>query len=86
METPTRAAACVLYARVSTEEQTEKFGLASQLSELRKHADKLGYRVVRELIDEGYSGGDLGRPALTTLRELISSKAVPVVLVHDPDR
>ncbi len=77
---------CVLYARVSTEEQAEKFGLDSQLSELRGHARKLGYEVVRELIDEGYSGGDLGRPALTTLRDLLRQKAISIVLVHDPDR
>jgi site-specific DNA recombinase len=87
METPIgRSNGCVLYARVSTEEQTEKFGLASQLSELRTHAQKVGYKVLRELLDEGYSGGDLGRPALTILRDLIRTKAVSVVLVHDPDR
>jgi site-specific DNA recombinase len=77
---------CILYARVSTEEQTEKFGLSSQLSELRQYAQKMNYNVIRELADEGFSGADLGRPALTTLRDLVRSKNVSIIVVHDPDR
>jgi len=80
------AAQCVIYARVSLEEQTERFGLSSQLSELRAHAKKQKYEILREFIEEGYSGGDLGRPALNALRELIRAKVAPIVLVHDPDR
>jgi site-specific DNA recombinase len=79
-------ARCILYARVSTEEQTERFGLTSQLSELRSHAGTLGYDVLHELVDDGYSGADLGRPALNALRDLARSKAIEAVLVHDPDR
>ena len=86
VETSKIAKKCVLYARVSTEEQTEKFGLSSQLSELRSYAKKAGYRVLCELIDDGYSGADLGRPGLDKLRELVRSKTVGAVLVHDPDR
>ena len=77
---------CVLYARVSTEEQTEKFGLSSQLSELWAYAKKSGYTVQCELVDDGYSGGDLGRPALDKLREMVRAKSIAVILVHDPDR
>jgi site-specific DNA recombinase len=78
---------CALYVRCSLEEQSE-YGLASQLSELRVHAAKCGYSVKAELefIDDGYSGADLGRPALTKLRGMIREKQVDVVMVHGPDR
>jgi DNA invertase Pin-like site-specific DNA recombinase len=52
----TRAA---LYARVSTEDQAEKCGLASQVTELRAHATRQGYGIPdgAEFLDDGYSGG-----------------------------
>ncbi len=77
---------CVLYARVSLEEQVERFGLSSQKTELRAYAKKHGYMVTQEFIDEGYSGGDLGRPALTKLRDLVRNRSVATVIIHDVDR
>jgi site-specific DNA recombinase len=71
---------------VSLEERTEQFGLSSQLTELRNFANTSNYKVVHELVDDGYSGADLLRPALTTLRDLVRSKRISAVLVHDPDR
>jgi site-specific DNA recombinase len=77
-----------LYGRVSTEEQAEKYGLASQISELRAYAKRKHYTVADggEFLDDGYSGADLERPALNRLREAIRAKAFQVVLIHDPDR
>ena len=79
---------CALYARVSTEEQAERFGLGAQITELREYARRKGYvaRAEWELIDDGYLGGDLDRPALSRLRELVRQNGIDVVLVHDPDR
>ena len=77
---------CAIYARVSLEERVERFGLSSQLSELRAYAAKAGYEVVQEFVEDGYSGADMDRPALTKLREAIRSQSVSHVLVHDPDR
>jgi site-specific DNA recombinase len=81
----TRAA---IYARVSTDEQAQKFGLSSQVTELRALAESKGYTIPpgAEYLDEGHSGSVLERPALTRLREAIRAGAVQVVLVHDPDR
>src|SRR5438445_5079467 len=45
-----------LYARVSTEEQAERYGLTSQVSELRELAQRKGYEIVAELSDDGVSG------------------------------
>ena len=77
-----------LYTRVSTEEQANKYGLASQLSELRVHATKRGYAIPEggEFVDDGYSGADLERPALDRLRQAARARAFDVILVHDPDR
>jgi len=81
----TRAA---IYVRVSTEDQVEKFGLASQLRELRSLAARKGYTIPAgaEFVDDGYSGATLERPALTKLRDAIRAGAVDVVLIYDPDR
>jgi site-specific DNA recombinase len=77
---------CAIYSRVSTEEQADKFGLASQQTEMRKFARKAGYAVAHEFADDGYKGGDLVRPGLTKVRELIRSRSIDVFLVYDPDR
>jgi site-specific DNA recombinase len=84
MTTEPRAA---LYGRVSTEDQAERFGLASQVSELQALARQRGYTIPAggEFIDDGASGADLDRPALTRLREAIRRRLFDVVLIHDPD-
>lgn len=77
-----------LYARVSTEEQAGRFGLAAQLHELRAVAARKGYIVPAgaEYVDDGYTGADLERPALSRLRDAVRAGAYGLVLVHDPDR
>ena len=77
-----------LYARVSTDEQAEKYGLSSQLTELGELAAKKSFTVPEgaEFVDDGYSGATLDRPALDRLREAVRARAFDVVLVHDPDR
>src|SRR5262245_53921962 len=77
-----------IYARVSTEEQAEKFGLSSQLTELRTAAAARGYTLLEAavFVDDGYSGASLDRPALRRLREAAAAGAVDIVLIHDPDR
>jgi len=75
-----------LYARVSTEEQAERYGLASQVTELRELATRKGYEIVAELSDDGVSGATLDRPALTRLRDQVRAGAYQAVLAHAPDR
>src|SRR5438552_1640269 len=76
----------VLYGRVSTEEQAEKYGLSSQLRELRAVAKREGYTIVAEYVDDGVSGATLDRPQLARLREAARARAFDVVLVHAVDR
>ena len=80
-----------LYIRVSTDGQVEKFGLASQETALRRRAQERGYLIVPDGTDEvfrddGYSGGDLQRPALARLRDAVHASQVDVALCYDPDR
>ena len=58
-EIPTPVA---LYARVSSDRQDVDLSVAAQLRALREHADKNGYVVVREFVDEAESGRVADRP------------------------
>jgi site-specific DNA recombinase len=84
----TRAAA---YARVSTERQAEQYGLDAQIRGLEQRAAERGYTLFLDgkrpvFADDGYSGGDLHRPALARLRETVQAGLVTCVLCYDPDR
>jgi site-specific DNA recombinase len=77
-----------IYARVSSDQQTEAHTIASQLSALRTRvgADGFTLPVERQFIDEGYSGATLVRPGLERLRDLIAAGGVERLYVHSPDR
>lgn len=76
----------VLYARVSSDEQTKGYSLRQQMQRLREHAAAEGYEVVAEHEDPGLSGMFLDRPGLDAVRDLIESGAAAVVLAQDADR
>ena len=79
------------YGRVSTDKQAERYGLEAQIVALRKRAVERGYQSIPDgdrdgFIDDGYSGGDLNRPALERLRQAVRDSRVDVLLCFDPDR
>jgi site-specific DNA recombinase len=84
-ETTKRAA---IYVRVSTDEQVDKFSIPSQIRALKELAAKRGYEIppACEFIDDGYSGENTNRPALTQLRAAVRARAVDIVLAYEPDR
>ena len=51
-----------LYARVSSDRQDVDLSVGAQLRALRDYADKNGYVVVREYVDEAKSGRIDDRP------------------------
>ena len=51
-----------LYARVSSERQDVDLSVAAQLRALRDYAEKNGYAVAREYVDEAESGRIADRP------------------------
>ena len=63
-----------LYARVSSERQDVDLSVAAQLRALRDYAEKNGYLVVREYIDEAESGRIADRPQF---RRMLDEAAKP---------
>src|SRR5918996_1615083 len=77
-----------IYARVSSDRQKENHTIASQTAALIEYAEANGYTVPAEWVfhDEGYSGANLVRPGLETLRDLAAEGQIRVALVYSPDR
>src|ERR1044072_2217223 len=81
---PARAA---IYARVSSDQQTERQTIASQVSDLLARAATEGRDIGEEFrfLDDGQSGASLVRPALERLRDLVAMSAIDVVYVNAPE-
>src|SRR5437763_1565032 len=77
-----------IYARVSSEQQSEAKTIESQLSDLRAHVKALGLMLPseHEFVDNGYSGSNLIRPALEQLRDVVAAGGIDQLYVHCPDR
>jgi site-specific DNA recombinase len=75
-----------IYARVSTEKQEKEKTIESQIEELRRFCEKNGFLIVKEYVDDGWSGETLARPALDQLRDDASKKLFDAVCIHSPDR
>ncbi len=75
-----------IYARVSTEQQTETDTIASQKAALVERVSADGLLLCEELqfIDAGYSGATLVRPALERLRDLAAAGGIDRLYVHSP--
>jgi site-specific DNA recombinase len=74
-----------LYFRMSRDVQDKS--IARQASEVRPHCERLGYRVVAELKDEGISGSEVDRrPGLQKLLEMARTRQIDGVVVDDLDR
>ncbi|MGA8290949.1 MAG: recombinase family protein, partial [Rhodoplanes sp.] len=71
---------------VSTARQEEERTIEVQLGTLRDFAREHGYTIVKEYIDDGWSGDILARPSLDQLREDAKKKMWQAVLIYDPDR
>jgi site-specific DNA recombinase len=78
----------VLYARVSTEEQTRGNypSCDSQIEELEAECIRRGWEAYRIIKDEGHSAGSLRRPGLTEMRHLVQNGQVEGVLCTWYDR
>jgi DNA invertase Pin-like site-specific DNA recombinase len=72
-----------LYARVSTPNGQHP---EVQLAELREHAARRGWEIVREYIDQGITGARERRPELDRLWVDCRKRKVDAVLVYRYDR
>lgn len=75
----------LLYYRVSTKMQEEKYSLSAQKRELRKYAEMKEWHVVAEHQDVE-SGGKLDKVGLNALLDDVEDGKADVVLVIDQDR
>ncbi len=77
-----------LYTRVSSERQADELTIQSQLSALQQRIRDDQVTVDEELclLDDGYSGDTLLRPALEQLRDVAYAGGIDRLYVHSPDR
>src|SRR5260221_8072919 len=80
--------AVAMYARVSSDQQTQAQTIDSQVAALRARvtADDCVVLPECEFIDEGYSGATLIRPGLERLRDLSANGGIERLYLHSPDR
>lgn len=80
---------CVIYARVSTEQQADRdLSIPAQLNAMRDYARQHGWVVVGEFIEPGVSARTADRPSLQRMLALVRKQdaKIGVVLVHKIDR
>ena len=77
-----------IYARVSTNRQTQAQTIEQQLDRLKRHLDWQGESLPAENIfrDDGHSGANLNRPGLDRLRDRVKGGVLDRVLLTSPDR
>ena len=66
-----------LYARVSSERQDVDLSVAAQLRALRDYAQRNGYQVAREYVDEAESGRIADRPQFSRMLDEASKPEAP---------
>ena len=66
-----------LYARVSSDRQDVDLSVAAQVRALRDHAQKNGYSVAREYVDEAESGRVADRPEFRKVIEEGANRVWP---------
>ena len=66
-----------LYARVSSERQDVDLSVAAQLRALRDYAQRNGYLVAREYVDEAESGRIADRPQFSRMLDEASKPEAP---------
>ena len=76
----------VLYARVSSDAQQKEGTIESQVVELKRQIAAGGHVLVKEYIDDGYSGTLLDRPALNQLRADLKTDLFDTVYFLAADR
>ena len=77
----------ITYARVSTEDQADSgAGLDAQHATLTASLAHRGWELVDALVDEGRSGGNLNRPALTEALDRLDAGEADALVVAKLDR
>ena len=75
-----------IYLRLSREHNEENNSIEAQREITNKYATKNGYKVIKEYVDNGYSGILDSRPALNEMMIDISRGTINMVIVKDISR
>lgn len=75
-----------LYARVSTEIQTNGYSIQSQLNQLKEYCQFQGYEVVDEYTDRGISGKTTQRPELQRMLKDANGGKLDCIMVYKTNR
>lgn len=76
----------VAYLRVSTEAQTEKYGLDMQKQKILEYCDREGVMIDKWYVDGGYSGSKLDRPEIQELLDDAERGRIAKVFIYKLDR
>lgn len=76
----------VAYLRVSTEAQTEKYGLDMQKQKIVEYCDRNEIPIDKWYIDGGYSGSKLDRPKIQELLDDAEKGQIAKVFIYKLDR
>lgn len=76
----------VAYLRVSTESQTEKYGLDMQRQKILDYCEKKGVIIDKWYVDGGYSGSKLDRPEIQELLDDAEKGIIGTVYIYKLDR
>lgn len=76
----------VAYLRVSTEAQTEKYGLDVQKQKILEYCEKNKIKIDKWYIDGGYSGSKLDRPDMQALLDDSERGLIDTVYIYKLDR
>ena len=76
----------VFYAGVSSDLQQKERTIESQVAELKKQITTAGDVLVKEYIDDGYSGARLDRPAMDELRRDLKANLFDTIYILNTDR
>jgi site-specific DNA recombinase len=79
---------CVIYARVSTDDQADKdfSSVDAQVAGCRRKAEDNGWTILSEFRDDGASGKNLNRPAMKELIAILKRENVGAVIAVRMDR
>lgn len=79
---------CVIYARLSNEDQYElkSVSIETQISICSEYAKNNNLIVKEILYDDGYSGTNFNRPSFQKLIELIETKTINCLIIKDLSR
>ncbi|GAI50410.1 unnamed protein product, partial [marine sediment metagenome] len=75
-----------IYARVSSEQQEKEKTIESQIAEVREICKRDKVKIIKEYIDDGWSGSTLARPGLDQLRDDAKKGLWKTIYINSSDR